>query len=70
MDRRQPDYRSYLLRLWWANDEDEVTLRIYLEDPLTGERKGFSILEELIAFLRKEVGLDGETHCNGDVMDA
>ena len=70
MDSEQPDYRSYLLRLWWATDEDEVTLRIYVENPLTGERRGFSDLEELNTFLSEDIGLEGETRRDEDKMDA
>ncbi len=69
MDERQPDYRSYLLRLWWASDEDMVILRIYVENPLTGKRRGFSDLKELNAFLREEVGLDEETRCEDKKAD-
>lgn len=57
MGRAKTDYRSYLLRLWWAEDEDETAIRIYVEDPLTGERIGFTCLEQLVAFLSEEIHL-------------
>ena len=44
-------YLSYLLRLWRASGGDSHLWRASLEDPLTGERTGFSDLEALIAFL-------------------
>jgi hypothetical protein len=70
MNRRQPDYRSYLLRLWWASDEGTQTLRIYIENPFTGERRGFSSLDELNVFLREEAGLDeGDLHGEDKVDD-
>ena len=61
MDERQPEYRSYLLRLWWASEKGALILRIFVEDPHTGERQAFAGLEELIAFLREEIGLDDHT---------
>lgn len=45
-------YRSYLLRLW-AEGGDTVW-RFSLEDPRTGERRGFADLAELTAFLAGE----------------
>lgn len=57
MGRPKPDYRSYLLRLWWAEDEDETAIRIYVDDPLTGERTGFTNLDQLVVFLSKEIHL-------------
>ncbi len=70
MSRRQPDYRSYLLRLWWASDEGTEILRIFVENPFTGERRGFSGLDELNAFLREEVGLDKGALHDEDKVDA
>ena len=58
MDEEQANYRSFLLRLWWANDEGTVVLRIYIENPITGERKGFASLDDLTTFLGEEVGLN------------
>ena len=58
MDERQSEYRSYLLRLWWAGEKEALILRIFVEDPRTGKRQAFACLEELTAFLREEIGLD------------
>jgi hypothetical protein len=66
MNNKQPDYRSYLLRLWWACDDDRVTLRIYIEDPHTSERTAFASLEALTLFLSQEVGLEGKTDDNAN----
>ncbi len=50
-------YRAYLLRLWQVvNDEGRLHWRASLEDPHTGERRGFGSLEALVAFL--EAGMD------------
>jgi hypothetical protein len=39
---------TFLLRVWRSNSE----WRISLEDPMTGERNGFSKLEAFLEFLR------------------
>jgi hypothetical protein len=48
------DYRSYLLRLWRVGTE-EAAWRASLESPHTGELTGFASLEDLFAFLEREV---------------
>jgi hypothetical protein len=54
MGTGQPDYLSFLLRLWHVGDGDRQTLwRASLQDSLTGERVSFATLEELFAFLRQ-----------------
>ena len=54
-----PDYVSFLLRLWRVSDEGKsqpgtkkAEWRASLENPHTGERKGFTDLDELFSFLR------------------
>ncbi len=47
-----PPYVSFLLRLWLAGDGDQPQWRFSLENPHTGERWGFSSLEELAEFLK------------------
>lgn len=51
----RPAYLSYLLRLWRAPDGADQPWRASLEDPLTGERKGFADLEALCAFLHSQI---------------
>jgi hypothetical protein len=46
-------YRSYLLRLWQAREEADLTWRAMLADVKTGEQRGFASLEELMAYLRQ-----------------
>ncbi len=61
MAREQPDYVSYLLRLWresgdggvYRGDEKAVW-RASVESSLSGERVGFANLEELFEFLRRQ----------------
>ncbi|MBA2664413.1 MAG: hypothetical protein H0U74_19150 [Bradymonadaceae bacterium] len=50
MLKNPPPYHSYLLRFW-----RESGWRFMLENPHTGERKGFGSFEALVAFLQEEV---------------
>lgn len=47
-------YHSYLLRLWPAHDQEQITWRASLENPQTGERLGFASLDRLFTFLRDQ----------------
>ncbi len=49
----QRHYHAYLLRLWRTGDGDSAVWRVLLEDPHTGERRGFADLNSLIAFLQE-----------------
>lgn len=72
-------YRAYLLRLWQeqaASPERAAVWHLSLEDPRTGQRRGFDGLENLLAFLRAEMeeirwdaprrGASAETCQDGD----
>ncbi len=48
-------YFSYLLRVWRIIRNDELIWMASLEDPSTGKRQSFTSLEDLYAFLLKEV---------------
>ncbi|MBL7183254.1 MAG: hypothetical protein ISS50_02265 [Anaerolineae bacterium] len=59
--REQPDYLSYLLRLWRVRGDEgahqsaeKPIWRASLESPFTGERMGFASLDALFAFLRQQ----------------
>ena len=55
---KPPRYRSYLLTFWEERSHDPalpVTWRFALEDPHTGERRGFGSLEALTAALDREM---------------
>ena len=57
MAKEQPDYISYLLRLWRSSDVSsggKATWRASLENPHTGERTGFASLDALCHFLRQQ----------------
>ncbi len=49
-------YLAYMLRLWRVNTEAGPVWRTSLEDPHTGERRGFADLEALFAFLDEKTG--------------
>lgn len=65
MPNEDPDYLSYLLRLWRVNDEEEAVWRASLESVDTGERKGFAGLEALFAFLREQTGVSSDVEGDG-----
>ena len=55
---KPPRYRSYLLTFWEERSHDPsvpVVWRFRLEDPRTGERRGFGSLEALAAALEQEM---------------
>ena len=56
MSSEQRSYLSYLLRLWQTESGGEGVWRASLEDPRTGERKGFANLTDLFTFLEQETG--------------
>lgn len=59
----QPDYLSYLLRLWRVSGDQgarrvgKAHWRASLESPHSSERVGFAGLEELFDFLLQQTGL-------------
>jgi len=46
-------YFAYMLRLWQAEQDGRPVWRASVESPYTGERQGFSDLEQLIQFLKE-----------------
>jgi hypothetical protein len=60
-DSAQMDYISYLLRLWSTTCADGVIWRASLENPLTGERRAFASLHDLLIFLRRQTGVFSDT---------
>ena len=56
---KPPRYRSYLLTFWEERSQDPAASAVWrfrLEDPHTGQRRGFADLEALIAALEQEMG--------------
>ena len=56
MPNEQPDYASYLLRLWKSNERGGAAWRASLESTAERRRYNFAHLEALVAFLRKRFG--------------
>jgi hypothetical protein len=55
---KPPRYRSYLLTVWEERSQDpdvSVIWRFSLQDPRTGQRRGFASLEEMVSFLRTKL---------------
>ena len=48
------DYAAYLLRLWRVSGEEEMAWRASLQDARTGQRQGFTSLDDLFQFLRQQ----------------
>ena len=55
---KPPRYRAYLLRFWeetTSQPDPPSTWRFSLEDPHTGQRRGFANLEALVTFLKTQL---------------
>ncbi len=52
--------QSYVLRLWQVSEGGRPVFRISLENTQTRERRGFTDLEALLAFLRQCIETDVE----------
>jgi hypothetical protein len=53
-----PRYHTFLLTLWEERNEDPDlpgVWRFRLEDPRTGQQRGFASLEGMVAFLRSKL---------------
>ena len=51
MPTPEPDYHSFLLRMWLVRDGVEVQWRASLEEVQSGEIQGFSNVREMLAYL-------------------
>jgi hypothetical protein len=61
MAGKQPNYLSYLLRLWRASSQEQTTWRASLERSDTRERTAFTNLDSLFEFLREQAGVVPKT---------
>ena len=52
---RKKKYQSYLLRLWVEDVDGKQVWRISLENPFTGERRGFASRRDLCAYLEEKM---------------
>jgi len=57
---RKKKYRSYLLRLWEEDINGKQVWRISLENPFSGDRRGFVNLKDLCAFLKDKMQEENE----------
>jgi hypothetical protein len=66
--RATPGYHAYMLRLWRVQSKQGRPWRAFLEDAHTSERRGFSDLEALFAYLRieREQGVAGREQKGAD----
>lgn len=60
----QPDYLSYLMRLWRVHSGEKATWRASLESAATGVTQSFVSLDDLFDFLREQTGFTPDV--NGD----
>jgi hypothetical protein len=60
MAKRRRDYLSYLLRVWRTGSGESEAWRASLENPFTGERRGFAGLKDLFVYLQART--DAEEH--------
>jgi hypothetical protein len=59
---KPPKTRNFLLTIWEERSQDPALpamWRFRLEDPRTGQRRGFGDLEEMMAFLHGELDSSG-----------
>lgn len=54
MSNEQPDYYSYLLRLWRETGRGQTIWRASLERSLAEERQFFASLRDVFEFLRQQ----------------
>ncbi len=66
----QPDYKSYLLRLWQAQTAAGVAWRASLEEPHSGTRLGFSSLQRLHEFLLDQTAAEAHQTTTPATIDA
>ena len=55
---RSPRYRAFLLTLWEEGGRDRDSPQVWrfrLEDPRTGQQRGFASLEALVEALKQEM---------------
>lgn len=51
MKEQQSNYQSYMIRIWYVENEGEMLWRATLESASTGERVGFSSIQGLLDYL-------------------
>jgi hypothetical protein len=54
---KRKGYYSYLLRMWQTDEGPGCAWCASLEQPGTGERRGFATLDQLFSFLKEQAAL-------------
>lgn len=58
-------YYSFLLRLWQVPAEGAQIWRVQIENILTGEKRGFTGIEELLSFINQVVSQENKISGEG-----
>jgi hypothetical protein len=66
MSNEQPDYLSYLLRLWRENAKGQTAWRASLERSRTAKRQVFPSLDDLFRHLQRRTGAVFDADGNDD----
>jgi hypothetical protein len=56
MIKKHERYQAYLVRLWQVSGGERPAWRASIEDPHTGERRGFPNIASLFAFVNEQIG--------------
>ena len=57
LPNEQPDYLSYLLRLWREETEGQTAWRASLERSRTAKRRVFANLDDLFKYLQRQTAV-------------
>jgi hypothetical protein len=66
MSNEQPDYLSYLLRLWREKGKGQAAWRASLERSRTAKRQVFPSLDDLFEHLQRRTGAVFDTDGDAD----
>ena len=69
MSNEQPDYLSYLLRLWRVTGKGRTVWRASLESSLSGERQTFASMFDVLNYLQEQTGAELATDRDEDGME-
>ena len=69
MSDQERRYIAYLIRLWQIERQGRLVWQASLEDARTGKRQGFSGVEALFGFLRRQMASTPASRETKDDMD-
>ena len=64
--KKQAGYYSFLLRLWQVKEDGGQEWRATLENVESGEKRGFTNVEDLLAYLSRVTAKMSETSSEGN----